>query len=115
LVKAGCLGALASDLVRAQLDDEKLGTLYRELEHPLVPVLAAIETNGIRVDTDALAGQSQRMDAELADLQTRVFTLAGEEFNINSPRQLSAILFDKLALPSRKKSGIKHKVCLSVH
>ena len=94
-----------ADLVRAQLDDEKLGTLYRELEHPLVPVLAAIETNGIRVDTDALAGQSQRMDAELADLQTRVFTLAGEEFNINSPRQLSAILFDKLALPSRKKTG----------
>ena len=95
----------AADRVRTQLEEEGLGTLYRELEHPLLPVLAAIEMVGVRIATDALATQSQRMDGELADLQARIFTLAGEEFNINSPRQLSAILFDKLAFPSGKKTG----------
>ena len=89
----------------ALLDREQLAALYRELEHPLIPALADIERTGVRVDTHALAEQSSRMERELADLQARVFRLAGEEFNINSPQQLSAILFDKLALPAGKKTG----------
>jgi DNA polymerase-1 len=95
----------AADRVRTQLEEQGLETLYRELEHPLLPVLAAIETCGVRIDTGALATQSQRMDGELADLQAQIFTLAGEEFNVNSPRQLSAILFDKLGLPAGRKTG----------
>ena len=90
-----------TDLLRR----ERLAELYRELEHPLIPVLVDIERTGVRIATDALAEQSGRMDAELADLQARVFSLAGEEFNINSPQQLSAILFEKLALPTRRKTG----------
>jgi len=90
-----------TDLLRR----ERLAELYRELEHPLIPVLVDIERTGVRIATDALAEQANRMDAELADLQARVFKLAGEEFNINSSQQLSAILFEKLALPTRRKTG----------
>ncbi len=90
-----------TDLLRR----ERLAKLYRELEHPLIPVLVDIERTGVRIATDALAEQANRMDAELADLQARVFRLAGEEFNINSSQQLSAILFEKLALPTRRKTG----------
>ena len=95
----------AAEPLRARLDQERLAELYRELEQPLIPVLADIETAGIQVATDALAAQSRRMDADLSELQSQIYTLAGEEFNINSPRQLSAILFEKLALPTRKKTG----------
>ena len=95
----------AAGPLTARLDDECLADLYRELEQPLIPVLADIERAGVQIATDALASQSRRMDSELADLQTRIFDLAGETFNINSPRQLSAILFEKLALPTRKRTG----------
>ena len=95
----------AAEPLRAHLDEHRLAQLYRELEQPLIPVLADIEHTGIQVDTDALANQSQRMDAELSALQSQIFSLAGEAFNINSPRQLSVILFEKLALPIRKKTG----------
>ena len=72
---------------------------------PLIPVLAAIENSGVRIDLQALAGQSQRIEAELAQRSARIFELAGEEFNINSPKQLSSILFDKLQLPTAKRTG----------
>ncbi|HJN42930.1 MAG: DNA polymerase I [Vicinamibacterales bacterium] len=95
----------ARDPLAALLREEHLAELYRELEHPLIPVLVDIERAGIQVATDALATQSRQMDGELNELQSQIFSLAGESFNINSPRQLSAILFEKLALPSRKKTG----------
>ncbi|MDA1092490.1 MAG: DNA polymerase I [Acidobacteria bacterium] len=95
----------AADQLRSQLDDQGLGVLYRDLEHKLLPVLAAIETCGVQVDTKSLATQSQRMESQLAALQAQIFALAGEEFNVNSPRQLSTILFDKLQLPSGRKTG----------
>ena len=95
----------AAEALTARLAAEGLERLYQELEHPLLPILARIEQVGIGVATDALADQSRQMDAALAALQRQIFDLAGEEFNINSPRQLSVILFDKLALPARKKTG----------
>ena len=95
----------AAEPLTTRLDEAHLTTVYRELENPLIPVLADIERAGVRVDVDALVEQSRQMDGELAKLQSQIFTLADEEFNINSPRQLSAILFEKLALPTRKKTG----------
>ena len=95
----------AAEPLRARLDEHSLAQLYEDLEQPLIPVLADIERSGIQVDTVALAKQSRRMDTELTDLQSRIHSLAGETFNINSPRQLSTILFDKMALPVRKKTG----------
>lgn len=88
-----------------KLREDGMDPLFRELEMPLIPVLAAIETAGVRIDLPALASQSQRIDAELESRSTRIFELAGEEFNINSPKQLSVILFDKLRLPAAKRTG----------
>ena len=96
------------------LERERLLTLYRELEHPLIPVLDGIERAGVRVATAALAEQSRAMQARLDDLQSRIFALAGEAFNVNSPKQLSVILFEKLALPTRKKTGKTRAASTSV-
>jgi len=84
---------------------EELQNVYETLEMPLVPVLAAIERAGVGIDSPALALQSQHIEQSLAALSARVFELAGEVFNINSPKQLGEILFDKLKLPSVKKTG----------
>jgi DNA polymerase-1 len=72
---------------------------------PLIPVLASIERRGVRIDLPALAGQSQRIESELASRSAKIFELAGEEFNINSPKQLSVILFDKLQLAPARRTG----------
>ena len=88
-----------------RLADERLDAVYRELELPLVPVLAAIEQAGVRIDGAALAAQSGRIERDLARLTTRIHELAGAEFNINSPRQLGEVLFEKLQLPALKKTG----------
>jgi DNA polymerase-1 len=82
-----------------------LEPVYRELEMPLVPILADMERAGIRVDRAALARQSEHLERELAAYTERVFALAGEPFNINSPQQLGRILFDKLQLTAGKKTG----------
>ena len=78
--------------------------VYRDLEQPLIPVLAAMERAGVRIDGAALAGQSQHIDRELAKRSAQIYELAGEPFNINSPQQLSKILFDKLQLPALKRN-----------
>jgi DNA polymerase-1 len=88
-----------------RLQETGLERLFREMEMPLIPVLAAIERHGVRLDKRALASQSQRIEAELASRSAQIFDLAGEEFNINSPKQLSVILFDKLQLPAAKRTG----------
>jgi len=84
--------------LRALLVKEELEMLYQQLEHPLIPVLMAIERAGVRIDGPALASQSQNIDEELNRLARRVYELSGEEFNINSPKKLGEILFDKLSL-----------------
>ena len=100
---------LAPKLVSEQLDD-----VFRQIEMPLVPVLAQIERAGIRIDGSSLAAQSRHLEGELARLTTRVFDLAGQEFNVNSPKQLGAILFDKLQLPALRKTGKTRSASTSV-
>ena len=82
-----------------------LEPVYRELEMPLVPVLAAVERAGIRIDGPALAAQSRHIEQELARSSAEIFRLAGEEFNINSPQQLGKILFEKLQLTPGRRTG----------
>jgi DNA polymerase-1 len=94
-----------AEKLRGRLREDGLEPLYRDMELPLVPVLAAIERHGVRIDLPALASQSTRIEAELASRSARIFDLAGETFNINSPKQLSVILFDKLQLPTAKRTG----------
>jgi DNA polymerase-1 len=92
-------GPLRELVVREGLQD-----LYQSLELPLVPVLVAVERAGVRVDAAALASQSQRIDQELNTRSRQIFEMAGEEFNINSPPQLSLILFEKLNLPVLRRN-----------
>jgi DNA polymerase I len=84
---------------------DHLEPVYRELEMPLIPVLADIERAGIGLDAAALAAQSRHVEQELAGYTARIFELAGEQFNINSPQQLGRILFEKLQLTPGKKTG----------
>ena len=87
------------------LATDDLDAVFRDLEMPLIPVLADVERAGILIDGPALAAQSQHIEGELARSSSRIFELAGEEFNINSPKQLGEILFEKLQLPALKKTG----------
>src|SRR5579862_5737428 len=90
--------SLTEDLKKAGLD-----TVYCDLERPLIPVLAAIERAGVKVDAAALASLGRAMQIELDDLSRRIFAHAGGEFNVNSPKQLSEVPFDKLNLQPTKK------------
>jgi DNA polymerase-1 len=87
-----------------ELQNYGLESVFREIELPLVPVLAGMEMVGIKVDTDYLKGVSGKLAKRLDALTDRIYELAGEEFNINSPKQLSQILFEKLRLPPGKRT-----------
>jgi DNA polymerase-1 len=84
---------------------EGLESVYREIELPLLPILADIEQQGVKIDVDALSALGVRMQAELDELSARIFELASGEFNINSPKQLSEVLFERLNLQPSKKTG----------
>jgi DNA polymerase-1 len=79
--------------------------LFREVELPLVPVLAAMESHGVGLDVDYLAGLSVELGAELHRLEAEIHEAAGGEFNINSPRQLAEVLFDRLGLASTRRTA----------
>ena len=102
--RADLAGQLAP-VLRDLLAKEQLSDVYSTLELPLVPVLLAVERAGVRIDTAALAAQSQTVDRELAQRSATIFEMAGGEFNINSPKQLAEVLFDKLQLPVLKRTG----------
>ena len=78
--------------------------IYRDLELPLVEVLASMEARGVYVDKSMLTDIGRDLSSEAEKLEHAIYELADEEFNINSPRQLGDILFDKLGLPSGKKT-----------
>ena len=86
------------------LDQRGLRKLYEDIELPLVPVLAEMEQTGIKVDRSMLQQMSAAMEKQLADLTGGIYKAAGTEFNINSPKQLGEILFEKLNLPAVKKT-----------
>ncbi|MGH9450688.1 MAG: DNA polymerase I [Terriglobia bacterium] len=77
--------------------------VYRQIELPLAPVLADVETAGIRIDPVILGQMSREFEKRLAELTHLIFNLAGEAFDVNSPRQLGEILFEKLKLPGGKR------------
>ena len=91
-------------ILKRRLADEQLDSLFRELEMPLIDVLAEMEFNGIRIDVPRLAEMSRKFGDRLAQLQVEIFQLAGGEFNIESPRQLAKVLFEQLNLPVLKKT-----------
>ncbi len=92
------------DFFAPQLDELQLTDLFEKIEMPLVPILAKMEEMGILVDREILAAMSKEFAGQLAVLEKRIYDLAGEEFNINSPKQLGTILFDTLQLPHGRKT-----------
>ncbi len=84
-----------------------LAPLFADVEIPLIPILAAMQRRGIRVDEQILMRQGEELDARTGELQRKIWEAAGEEFNINSPKQLGVILFEKLGLDviKRTKTG----------
>ena len=85
--------------------DADLWNLYNEVELPLVPVLREMEAAGVRVDVTKLKEAETTLTAELNALEQRIYELAGEPFNINSPRQVGELLFDKLKLDAKAKKS----------
>ncbi|MFH1347470.1 MAG: DNA polymerase I, partial [Candidatus Margulisiibacteriota bacterium] len=95
------------EIFKLALKAQKLDKLFYEVEMPLVEVLVEMESNGISIDAKLLNKMSQEMEKSLKDLEEHIYAIAGETFNINSPKQLSKILFEKLMLPviKRTKTG----------
>jgi DNA polymerase I len=87
-----------------ELDNKKMRKLFYEIEMPLLKVLVEVENTGVHVDTTILKEQADKLGIDLNELQRNIYELAGEEFNINSPKQLAKILFEKLNLPTSKKT-----------
>jgi DNA polymerase-1 len=91
-------------VLKPRLASDRMTTVYETMERPLAPVLVTMERAGIRVDARVLKGLSDDFAVRMAEFQNQIFELAGEEFNINSPKQLGEILFDKMSLPGGKKT-----------
>jgi len=85
--------------------DADLWNLYNDVELPLVPVLREMEAAGVRFDVDKLKEAEQRLTAELNELEQRIYALSGEPFNINSPRQVGELLFEKLKIDEKAKKS----------
>ncbi len=84
--------------------DEKLKHVFETIEMPLVPVLSRMERTGVYVDSMLLGAQSTEIAARLDELEKKAFEIAEQEFNLSSPKQLQAILFEKMGLPVLKKT-----------
>ncbi|MEZ5530645.1 MAG: DNA polymerase I [Porticoccaceae bacterium] len=86
-------------------DEGRLCEVLEKIEVPLVPVLSHIERNGVKVDAELLRQQSVELGARIGELEREAYQLAGEEFNLASPKQLGYILFEKLKIPVQKKTA----------
>lgn len=87
-----------------ELKDKDLEYVYREKVIKLIPVLAKMEESGVLIDTELLSSLSKEFEIELADITEKIYAMAGEEFNLNSPLQLRKILFEKLGLEIKKRT-----------
>ncbi|MGH2747264.1 MAG: DNA polymerase I [Actinomycetota bacterium] len=107
-----CLRALAIVEIAAAVEPEleRLGMkeLYRDIEHPLIGVLAGMERTGVSIDLDYLSEMARDLDKSIAELEAECYELAGERINLGSPPQLRVLLYDKLGLKTtrRTKTGL---------
>jgi DNA polymerase-1 len=98
---------LLKSILEEKLNNADNNTLFQDLEMKLIPVIMDMEMTGIKIDVDFFKGISEKFADELSSIERRIFDLAGEQFNINSPQQLGYILFEKLNLPGKKKTKKK--------
>ena len=100
--------AEVAEAIEPELDRLHMTGLYRDIEHPLVPVLARMERIGVMIDLDYLAEMARDLDKRISELETECYELAGERLNLGSPTQLRVLLYDRLGLKTtrRTKSGL---------
>lgn len=91
-------------LLEPKLRELGMEKLFREIEMPLMQVLAEMERAGVKVDASLLGSMSKRLEQDLLQITERIYTLAGTKFNINSPKQIGEVLFDKLGLKPLKRT-----------
>ncbi|GIN60177.1 DNA polymerase I [Robertmurraya siralis] len=91
-------------ILEEKLEENEQSDLFFELEMPLSLILADMESTGIKIDLQRLRNMGEDINGQLVQIEKRIFELAGEAFNINSPKQLGIILFEKLQLPAIKKT-----------
>ena len=97
-----------------KMDEAGLTNLFRDVEMPLVEVIAGMEFYGVRIDRQGLMGLSKEFDKRLTAIMKTIYEQAGETFNINSPQQLGRILFEKLQLPTIKKTKTSYSTDIEV-
>ena len=91
------------NVLEKELKEQGVEHLFYEIEMPLVPVLVNIESNGVRIDTEALRQTSVHLTARLQEIEQEIYQLAGEQFNISSPKQVGELLFERLKLADKPK------------
>ena len=91
-------------VLEQKLTDTKMEKLFYEIEMPLVFALYEMEQNGVKVDAPALKVYGEELGKQIVELEKQIYEMTGEEFNINSPKQLAVILFEKMGLPNGKKT-----------
>ena len=89
--------------LKKELDENNVRKLFEEIEMPLIPVLAYMERNGVRIDTEALKETSRHFTLRMKQIEEEVYQLAGTEFNIASPKQVGEVLFDRLKIVEKAK------------
>jgi DNA polymerase-1 len=102
--KAGYFAFLLWDILSEKLKESEMMSLYKDIELPLIQVLFEMEKRGIAADREHIAEYGSKLLIRINELTKEIYDLAGEEFNINSPKQLGVILFEKMGLPSGKKT-----------
>ncbi len=105
LAEAADITARLSSELSREIDNKGLRKLYNEIDRPLVPVLTRMEEAGIKIDCDVLAAMSRRLERECNEKAELIYEKAGSRFNINSPKQLGDVLFNKMNLPKPVKYG----------
>lgn len=105
---------LICDELKKRVKELEMEALYTEIEHPLIYTLFDMEIKGIAMDAQALRSYGDSLAERIAELEQAIYGAAGEEFNINSPKQLGVILFEKMGIPGGKKTKTGYSTAADV-
>jgi len=104
----------AAPVLKKKLEETGMDRLFREIEMPLVFTLYDMEQAGVKVEAEALKAYGDQLGTRIVELEKEIYEMAGEEFNINSPKQLGVILFEKLGMPHAKKTKTGYSTAADV-